>query len=214
MRRDREVARRHVAYEKSCNYAAREDYFLRLNIRVVPSANKPNRYRHVLPKVVATSLADGGGDGDGNGQRFSGGTTAFELSGIADLPTIALLRRMMTADATSRPAAANGMQILRRRMHATLQAGSGALRRGRQLVGAAATELWRSGAASMRTHSGSGSARRTLGAGCNWPSLCAAPMKRNLGTTGNSNQQGQQVNKQEEEGFYSPEGFPSLHVTR
>jgi hypothetical protein len=34
-----------------------------------------------------------------------------------------------------------------------------------------------------------------------------------LGTTGNSNQQGQQVEKQEEEGFYSPEGFPSLHVT-
>jgi hypothetical protein len=35
-----------------------------------------------------------------------------------------------------------------------------------------------------------------------------------LGTTGNSKQQEQQVDKQEEEGLYSPEGFPSLHVTR
>jgi hypothetical protein len=32
-------------------------------------------------------------------------------------------------------------------------------------------------------------------------------------TTVNSNQQEQQVDKQEEEGFYSPEGFLFLHVT-
>jgi hypothetical protein len=35
-----------------------------------------------------------------------------------------------------------------------------------------------------------------------------------LGTTGHSNYQGKQMDKQEEEGFYSPEGFPSLHETR
>jgi hypothetical protein len=35
-----------------------------------------------------------------------------------------------------------------------------------------------------------------------------------LGTAENNYNHGQQMDKQKEEGFYSPEGFPSFHVTR
>jgi hypothetical protein len=56
------------------------------------------------------------------------------------------------------------------------------------------------------------------GQGLPIPSTAFFPSQRlsfddDLGTAGRSNLLGQEMDKQEDEGFYSPEGFSSLHVT-